>query len=414
MALQPVRGTRDILPDDSALYRRITEVSRQTASLYGYGEIATPVFEFTQVFARTLGDTTDVVTKEMYTFDDRSGDSLTLRPEGTAGVARAVVSNGMAQDAPLKFYYEGPMFRHEWPQKGRYRQLHQVGVELFGVPGPLGDIECIALGAHILERLGLLDRVVLQVNSLGDGESRDAYRSALVGYLGGYRDKLSQESQTRLERNPLRILDTKDAGDQEILAGGPIFSDHLNEASAAFFAEVCGGLDALGVAYEVNPRLVRGFDYYCHTAFEFVTDALGAQGTVMAGGRYDGLVKELGGPALPGVGWAAGVERLGLLIGAAPPPPRPIAVIPVGAKAEAVALKLADELRHAGRTVDLGYSGNLGKRMKRANKIHACAAVLIGDDELEAGQATVRDLDTGDQSSVGLSELVDALQRYDT
>ncbi len=414
MALQPVRGTRDILADDCALFRRIEEISRETSGWYGYDEIATPIFEFTQVFARTLGDTTDVVTKEMYTFEDRSGDSLTLRPEGTAGVARAVVSNGLAQDAPLKFFYQGPMFRHERPQKGRYRQLHQVGVELLGVPGPAGDIETIALGAHILERLGLVERVVLEINSLGDAESRAAFRTALVDYLGGFRADLSPESQTRLEKNPLRILDTKDEGDQAILAKGPIFSGHLNDASAAFFDEVRRGLDALDVRYVVNPRLVRGFDYYCHTAFEFITDDLGAQGTVMAGGRYDGLVKDLGGPPLPGVGWAAGVERLGLLLGEPPVRRRPVAVVPVGAAAEAVALQVTNDLRHAGQTVDLGYSGNVGKRMKRANKINAHAAILIGDDELAAGTATVRNLDTGDQSSVPLADLVAALEGQST
>ena len=412
MALQPVRGTRDILPDDSALFRKIMETSRETAAWYGYDEIATPIFEFTQVFERTLGEATDVVTKEMYSFEDRSGDSLTLRPEGTAGVARAVVSNGLAQDAPLKFYYQGPMFRHERPQKGRYRQLHQVGVELLGVQGALGDIEVIAMGAHILDRLGLQDRVALEINSLGDAESRQAYRDALVDFLDVRREELSEESRVRLERNPLRILDSKDDRDKRVLANGPVFSDYLNENSAAFFGEVCDGLASLDVAFEVNPKLVRGFDYYCHTAFEFITQDLGAQGTVMAGGRYDGLVKDLGGPPLPGVGWAAGVERLALLLDSPPPRPRPVAIIPVGQAAEALALRLSGELRHAGLTIDLGYSGNVGRRMKRANKLNAGAAVLIGDDEIKAGAATLRNLDTGEQTAVRFDALSESLEQF--
>ena len=394
--------------------RHVCATSREAAQRYGYEEIATPIFEFTGVFDRTLGEATDVVTKEMYTFDDRNGDSLTLRPEGTAPVARAVVSNGLAQHAPLKFYYEGPMFRHERPQKGRYRQLHQVGVELFGVPGPLGDVEVIALGAHILQRLGLTEKVRLEINSLGDPESRTAYRDALVAYLDGHRDNLSAESKTRLERNPLRILDSKNDADKSIVAAGPRYTDYLNDTSANFFDEVKARLDDLEVAYQVNPRLVRGFDYYCHTAFEFITDELGAQGTVMAGGRYDGLVQALGGPTLPGVGWAAGVERLSLLMAEPPATPRPIAMIPVGEPAAAVVLRLTQELRHLGFTVDLGFAGNLGRRMKRANKVNARAAVMIGDDELAAGTATVRDLDSGEQATAQLADLALQLEKYKT
>ncbi len=414
MALQPVRGTRDILPEEGIRMAEVCAISSETALWYGYEEIATPIFEFTGVFDRTLGEATDVVTKEMYTFEDRNGDSLTLRPEGTAPVARAVVSNGLAQNAPLKFYYQGPMFRHERPQKGRYRQLHQVGVELFGVPGPLGDVEVIALGAHILERLGLTDKVRLELNSLGDPESRAAYRDALVGYLKDHLDGLSAESKTRLDRNPLRILDSKNEGDKTIVAAGPRYTDFLNQPSAAFFEEVKSRLDDLGVAYQVNPTLVRGFDYYCHTAFEFITDALGAQGTVMAGGRYDGLVQALGGPSLPGVGWAAGVERLSLLMTEPPVKPRPIAVVPIGEPAAAVALRITHALRHQGFAVDLGYSGNLGRRMKRANKVNACAAVMIGDDELAAGNATIRDLDSGEQIVADLDDLAASLEKYKT
>ena len=412
MALQPVRGTRDILAEDAAKFRTIVDTSRDLAGRYGYDEIATPIFEFTGVFARTLGEATDVVTKEMYTFADRNGDSLTLRPEGTAGVARAVISNGLAQDAPLRFYYQGPMFRHERPQKGRYRQLHQVGIELFGVPGPLGDVEVIALGAHVLEQLGIREKIRLEVNSLGDPESRATYRDALVAYLSGRRSELSEESQVRVERNPLRVLDSKNEGDRAIVAAGPLYSDYLNEASAAFFAEVRMRLEDLGVAYVVNPTLVRGFDYYCHTAFEFITDDLGAQGTVMAGGRYDGLVEALGGSHLPGVGWAAGIERLALLMDRAPTRVRPIALVPVGEQAADVAFKIAHDLRHAGFSVDMGYSGNVGRRMKRASKVNARIAVLIGDDEIATGAATVRNMDTGAQETAPLDRLVASLEMY--
>lgn len=412
MALQPVRGTRDILPAESARFRRVTETARTISARYGYDEIATPIFEATGVFARTLGEATDVVTKEMYTFQDRNGDSLTLRPEGTAGIARAVISNGLSQHAPLKYYYEGPMFRHERPQKGRYRQLHQIGVELFGVPEPLGDIEVIVLAAHILDDLGLLGRVRLELNSLGDGESRAAYRETLVEYLRARREALSPESQDRLERNPLRILDSKDLTDKAVIAEAPAFHASYNTASADFFAAVRQGLDASGIAYVVNPRLVRGFDYYCHTAFEFITEDLGAQGTVLAGGRYDGLVEMMGGSPLAGVGWAAGIERLGLLLGEVPRGPRPIAVVPVGAASEPAALALTNGLRRAGYAVDLGFRGNVARRLKRANKIGAVAAVLIGEDEMARGVVTVRDLATGEQAECPQNALAAHLERY--
>ena len=322
--LQPVRGTHDILPDAMARHRRVAATARDLAALYGYEQIETPIFEFTEVFKRTLGDTSDIVTKEMYTFTDRSGDTITLRPEGTAGVARMVISEGLTQSLPLKYFYTGPMFRHERPQKGRLRQFHQVGVELLGVAGPQGDIEVLALGHHFLQALGVGDKTTLEINTLGDVESRAAYRAVLVSYLENYRDKLSEDSRQRLERNPLRVLDSKDEGDKRIVAGAPLFSDYLTEAARAFFADVREGLGRLGIDYRINPRLVRGLDYYCHTAFEFTTEALGAQGTVLAGGRYDGLIGTMGGSATPGVGWAAGIERLSMLAGDPPPAPRQI------------------------------------------------------------------------------------------
>src|SRR5215468_7961013 len=371
--------------------------------------MATPIFEFSEVFQRTLGDTSDIVTKEMYSFTDRGGEQLTLRPENTAGVARALMSNGLAQHLPLKYFYHGPMFRAERPAKGRYRQFHQTGVELLGIAQPQGDAEIITLGAAILRALNLLDRTVLELNTLGDGESREAYRTVLVKYLSGYKDRLSKESVERLERNPLRILDSKDEGDQAIVADAPVYTDYLNDASRAFFDAVKQGLDAMGIAYQINPRLVRGLDYYCHTCFEFTAAELGAQKTVMAGGRYDGLVETMGGPSTPGVGWASGIERVAMMLDAGVAAPRPVAVIPIGDTAALPALKVAEELRRNGLAVDLGFSGNVKKRMARADKIGAAAAVLLGEDELAKGVATVRDLRSGAQEQVPLTSLKDRL-----
>ncbi|MAF95980.1 MAG: histidine--tRNA ligase [Rhodospirillaceae bacterium] len=410
--LQPPRGTHDILPEDHRRHRQVTETARGIAARYGYEEISTPVFEFSEVFKRTLGETSDIVTKEMFSFEDKKGRSLALRPEGTAGVARAFISGLRSEQLPLKLFYQGPMFRYERMQKGRQRQFHQFGVELLGADGPLADIEVITLGAHVLDALGVADKVTLELNTLGDAESRQSYRTKLVGYLEGFKDKLSEDSLARLDRNPLRILDSKDQGDRAVIAGAPLLADHLNDASKAFFEDVQKGLKTAGVEYEINPTLVRGLDYYCHTAFEFTTETLGAQGAVLAGGRYDGLIETMGGPPTPGTGWAAGVERLALMITEPPGPARPVAVVPVGEAAEAEALSLTQKLRQAGFTADLGFSGNLKKRLKGANKAGAAAAVIIGEDELAKGAATVRDMETGEQTEVKLSALEDHLARY--
>lgn len=410
--LQPVRGTHDLLPEEARRHRHIVETGLQVSERYGFGEIETPIFEFTEVFERPLGEATDVVTKEMYSFTDRGGEQLTLRPEGTASVCRALLTGGLTQSLPAKFYYQGPMFRYERPQKGRMRQFHQIGIELLGAAEPQADIEVIACGADILDAIGVLDRTVLELNTLGDTESRQAYRAALVEYFSGHRDALSEDSRRRLEMNPLRILDSKDQGDRRLLADAPSFDDYLNPASRDFFAGVTAGLDALGIRYTRNPHLVRGFDYYCHSAFEFVTDALGAQGTVLAGGRYDGLVETLGGPAIPGVGWAAGIERLALLVEGVAAPARPIAIVPVGPAGETVALTLAHRLRRAGFTVEHGYSGNVGKRLKRAAKLGARAALILGEDEVARGVAQLRDLDAGAQDEAPLDRIEESLARF--
>lgn len=411
-SLNPVRGTHDILPDDNRRYRRVEETAYQVAERFGYGEITTPVFEFTEVFSRTLGDTSDIVTKEMYTFEDKGGDRITLRPEGTAGVARAYISNGLQQNLPLKLFYRGPMFRYERPQKGRWREFRQVGVELMGVDEPTGDIEVISLAYNFLRELGLSDAVTLEINSLGDAETRQAYRETLVGYLSSHGDALSEDSRERLNRNPLRVLDSKDARDREIVADAPVLRDSLNDRSRSFFDEVLAGIESLGIPYTLNPTLVRGLDYYCHTAFEFTTPALGAQSAVLAGGRYDGLVEQMGGPATPGVGWAAGVERLSLLVEDGEPKRRPIALVPVGDAAGTEMVKIAHGLRAAGFVIEMGYSGNLAKRMKRADRLGAVAALLLGDDELARGTVTLRDMDSGEQSEVPLADIRAPLEKY--
>ncbi len=411
-ALQPVKGTHDILPEDMRRFRAVFDKAREIAARYGYREMATPIFEFTEVFKRTLGDTSDVVTKEMYTFDTKGGEQVTLRPEATAGVARAFISGGLAQQLPLKFFFAGPMFRHERPQAGRQRQFHQIDIELLGVAQPLGDVEIIAAGAAILDGLGVRDKTILELNTLGDPESRKAYREALVAYFRDHEAKLSDDSRMRLTRNPLRILDSKDEGDRVLVADAPLFADYLNPASVEFFDEVKAGLDALGIAYQLSPRLVRGLDYYTHTAFEFTTTALGAQGAVLAGGRYDDLIEQLGGPPTAGTGWAAGVERLVLLMAAELPELRPLAVVPLGAEAEREALILAERLRREGFMVELGFSGNMKKRLSRANKMKARAALILGEEELAKDSVTLRDLDSGEQDLVPRAALSERLARF--
>jgi histidyl-tRNA synthetase len=409
-SLQPVRGTQDLLPDAARRHRQVSETARAAAALYGFDEIVTPIFEFTEVFARPIGEHTDIVAKEMYSLKDRGGEDLSLRPENTAGVVRAVLSNGLTQSTPLKFFYSGPMFRYERPQKGRFRQFHQIGVELLGVAQAQADVEVIALGRRILDRLGIGDRVVLELNTLGDPQSRAAYRAALVDYFSAHRARLSEDSQRRLDSNPLRILDSKNEGDLRINADAPTFHNFLNMKSRDFFLDVRAGLDGLGIKYKPNPRLVRGLDYYTHTVFEFVTKDLGAQGTVLAGGRYDGLVELMGGPHLGGVGWAAGIERLALLIGEPQKPPRPVAIVPIALISELSAVFEAEKLRDAGLVVEIIYSGNMSRRLHRANRMGAQFVVLLGESELGRGEATIRNLDSGMQEAVPLARLAARLK----
>ena len=408
--VQPVRGTYDLYGEAKRKAKKVISTGSRIVEKYGFEEIETPVFEFTEVFSRNLGDTSDIVTKEMYCFQDRGGESLTLRPEGTAGVVRAFISEGMQQNLPVKMYYAGPMFRYERPQKGRQRQFTQFGVELLGVEVPQADIEVIAMAYEFIESLGLSGTVTVEINSLGDKESRDAYRAKLVAYLKENYDKLSEDSKTRLDKNPLRVLDSKEECDKAVVAGAPLYQDSLNEASKNFFNAVLKGLDNLGIRYHVNNRLVRGLDYYSHTVFELITDKLGAQGTVLAGGRYDGLVEQMGGGKVSGIGWACGVERLSMLLEEDVSLPRPVAVIPVGEDTNDKALQIACQLRKAGFRVEQAYGGNLKKRMMKANKVNAEKAIIIGSEELAAGNVTVKNLDNGEQRMVSLDNLIEGLK----
>lgn len=408
--LQNVRGTYDLYGEAKRKMKKVTAVASDVVEKYGFEEIETPIFEFTEVFSRNLGETSDVVTKEMYCFQDRGGESLTLRPEGTAGVVRSFVSEGMQQNLPIKLYYSGPMFRYERPQKGRQRQFTQFGCELLGVETPQADIEVISMAYEFLEKLGLTGSVVVEINSLGDEESRTAYREKLVTYLKGHYDKLSEDSKNRLERNPLRVLDSKEDCDKVVVADAPLYKDSLNQPSASFFASVLKGLDSLGIKYRVNDRLVRGLDYYSHTVFELVTDKLGSQGTVLAGGRYDGLVEQMGGGKVAGIGWACGVERLGMLLEEDVSMPRPIAVIPVGEDVNDKAIEIAYALRREGFRVEHSYSGNLKKRMMKANKVNAVKGIIIGSDELAKNEVTIKDFDSGDQKLVALDKIVEELK----
>lgn len=409
--LQPVRGTKDLVGEDYRKCNLVLETAQRLATCYGYEPIITPIFEYTTVFKRPLGETSDVVGKEMYTFTDRGGEEVTLRPEGTAGVVRAVISNGLTQNMPLKLSYFGPMLRYERPQLGRYRQFYQMGVECLGIAHPLVDAETIALGYEIIKSLNLANRIEVQINTIGDLPSRQAYRQALVDYFTPFLDQLSEDSQSRLSRNPLRILDSKDAKDKEIVGNAPRFEDYLNEESITFFDQVCQGLKALDVPYIINRHLVRGLDYYTHTAFEFVTTDLGSQGTVLAGGRYDGLVHQMGGPETAGVGWALGVDRLALMINDPGSQAKPVSVIPIG-ETEEIAFTTSMQLRNQGFVVDFQYSGNFGKRMKRANKVEAVAAIMVGEEELKQGQIAVKDMATGDQTLVKLTNLAPYLEQH--
>ena len=377
---QAIRGTQDIFGAEAEAFARVVETFERVRKLYRFRRAEMPVFEKTAVFSRSLGETTDVVSKEMYSFEDRGGESLTLRPEFTAGIARAYITNGWQQHAPLKLATHGPLFRYERPQKGRYRQFHQLDAEIIGAGEPLADVELLVMADQLLKELGISDGVTLQLNTLGDGASREAWRAALVEHFRAHRAELSEDSQERLEKNPLRILDSKDPRDKPVTADAPRIDDYLSAEAQDFFGRVTSGLDAAGVAWTRNGSLVRGLDYYRHTAFEFVTDRLGAQGTVLGGGRYDGLMESLGGPVTPAVGWAAGIERLAMLVqdaGAVVEEPlvailalEDDALLDLGVRALAA-------LRGAGLSADMIASGSPRKRFDKAAKVNAVVLVSL-------------------------------------
>ncbi|MBW4575898.1 MAG: histidine--tRNA ligase [Aphanothece sp. CMT-3BRIN-NPC111] len=409
--IQALRGTRDILPEEVGYWQRVESAARQILGRGAYREIRTPIFEPTELFERGIGEATDVVGKEMYTFKDKGDRSITLRPEGTAGAVRSYIEHSIySQGGIQRLWYTGPMFRYERPQAGRQRQFHQLGVEVLGSADARADAEVIAIAANILQTLGLKN-LRLNINSVGDLEDRQRYRQALVDYLTPYKDQLDPDSQERLSRNPLRILDSKDERTQEIAKDAPSILDYLGSNSQRHFEQVQQLLSDLGIDYELNPRLVRGLDYYTHTAFEIQSDDLGAQATVCGGGRYDGLVKELGGPDTPAVGWAIGLERLILLLQQLQEQPQSALdfyVVSKGDRAEAQALVLAQKLRQAGFSVDLDLTGSgFKKQFTRADKSGAVACLILGDEEAENHTVKLKWMASKEQNAIAQAELLE-------
>lgn len=403
---RPIKGTQSLYGEPADRFNHVIETFERVRRLYGFRRVEIPIFEATGVFARTMGETTDVVSKEMWSFESRSEGSVTLRPEFTAGIARAYLSEGWQQHAPMKVAAHGPAFRYERPQKGRYRQFHQLDAEILGSADPLADVELLAFGAQLLDELGI-DGVTLKLNTLGDAASRDGWRAALIEHFSAHRDELSEDSQERLDKNPLRILDSKDPRDRPFADSAPAMQ--LSPEAEDFFAKVREGLDAAGVAYEIDPHLVRGLDYYRHTAFEFVTDRLGAQGTVLAGGRYDGLVEALGGQPTPAVGWAAGIERLAMLLDRDVSERIEAAILPMGDAAQLKAIAAASQLRSEGISAEIFATGKLGKRMGRADQAGAAAAIVIGDEEIASGLYQYKHLESGEQRALDMEAIIDAL-----
>ncbi len=411
--IQAIRGMNDYLPEETALWQRIESTLKQVLGGYGYSEIRLPIVEQTPLFKRAIGEVTDVVEKEMYTFEDRNGESLTLRPEGTAGCVRAGIEHGLLYNQEQRLWYIGPMFRYERPQKGRYRQFHQLGAEVFGLQGPDIDAELILLTARWWKALGIAEHVKLELNSIGSLEARANYRDALVAFLEQHVEVLDEDCKRRMYSNPLRVLDSKNPEVQALLNDAPRLSEYLDEESRAHFAGLCELLAQAGIPYTVNERLVRGLDYYNRTVFEWVTTSLGAQGTVCAGGRYDGLVEQLGGRATPAVGFAMGLERLVLLVQAVnsefkAPSAIDVYVISSGAGTQSAAMRLAEQVRDAAPQLKLmtNYGGgNFKKQITRADKWGARIALILGESEVAAQQVVVKDLRSGEQETLAQSEV---------
>ena len=406
-----VRGVHDLLPETLSKHNLVINEGLNTSSKYCYSQIDVPIFEFAEVFTKPLGKTSDIVTKENYTFEDRSGDLLMLRPEGTSGVVRALLNAGLTQDLPQRFSYFGPMFRYERPQKGRLRQFNQFGIELLGISSSMADIEVISVGYEFLKKLNIKGNVCLKINSLGDHDSRTNYKKVLVDYLNDYKFELSDESLKRLLENPLRILDSKSEVDQKILVKAPNVLDYLNEESKERFERVCEGLKYLNIPYEIDKNLVRGLDYYCHTAFEFITNDLGAQGTVLAGGRYDGLSKILGGLDLPGVGWAAGIERLALMLDNKYNNYPDVVLIGLSDNFNMFLLPIIQQLISSGIKTETLYTGSVSKKFKRANKLNASFVIIIGEDEVNKNVIKLKNLKSGDQENITLNDAIKKINK---
>ena len=410
--MQPVRGTADLMPRQKSQMNIVLEKASLIASRYGFQDMETPIFEFTEVFSRPLGESSDVVAKETYSFEDRGRSSLTLRPEGTASVMRALISNGLTQSLPQKFYYAGPMFRYERPQKGRMRQFHQIGCEYIGSFNPLADAEVIGCAAQFLSELGVLDTCILHLNSLGDTESRNNYRAKLVAFLSDYKNDLSIDSQRRLNENPLRILDSKVDEDREIIKNAPRLPASLTTQSKQHFEQVTNALDKAGINWKLDTNLVRGLDYYSHTAFEFITGELGSQGTVLGGGRYDGLSAMLGGPDMGAVGFAAGVERLALLIKQNDEFTYDIAVVIADDNVASDGFALAQSLRLQGLKTDIPMATQLGKKLKRASLIGCKLSFIIGENEIKSDTVMVKIMITGEQKQIEISEAISFASKF--
>ena len=408
--LRTVRGVHDLLPDILHKQNLVINEGLKISEKYCYQQIETPIFEFAEVFTKPLGKTSDIVTKENYIFKDRSEDELMLRPEGTSGVVRAFLNAGLTQDIPKRYSYSGPMFRYERPQKGRLRQFKQFGIECIGINNSMADVEVISLGHAFLEKLNILDKINLKINTLGDSETRLRYRKALVDYLNDYKSELSNESIKRLSENPLRILDSKNETDKKILINAPNIIDYLNEVSQERFEKVCSGLSALKIKYQIDKNLVRGLDYYCHTAFEFITSDLGSQGTVLAGGRYDGLAKMLGGVDTAGVGWAAGVDRLSLMINEEFANKPDLVLMAVSENLEPLLMPIMKKLVDKGLKVEILITGNMSKKFKRANKVDASYAIILGEEELSNNIIKLKNLIIGSERLITLDEAIKVIK----
>ena len=408
--LRTVRGVHDLLPYELHKHNIVVNAGLEISDKYNYSQIEIPIFEFSEVFTKPLGKSSDIVTKENYIFKDRSEDELMLRPEGTSGVVRAFLNAGLIQDLPQRFSYYGPMFRYERPQKGRLRQFKQLGVECLGLSTPMADIEVISLGHDFLDKLNILDKITLKINSLGDFDSRKNYRDSLVNYLRDYQSKLSKDSLRRLSINPLRILDSKNEEDQKIIQNAPSIFEYLNIDSKTRFEDVCKGLDHLNIKYQIDKNLVRGLDYYCHTAFEFTTNELGSQGTVLAGGRYDGLSKMLGGPDVPGVGWAAGIERLALMVQSEFVNAIDVVLVGQCENINYLLLPIMKKLTQEGIKSEIIYTGNFSKKFKRANKIKASYAIILGKEEINKKIFKFKDLTSGFEELLNIDQIIKKLK----